>query len=276
MPSNTQNKAKKNKFFRKLNRKTKIEIAVVAIIILAIVGYFVWDIAAHGPVSQLFDNREEMIEFVNSLGVFGPLAYILLQILQTIVAPIPGNLVGGIGGFLFGWWGVLYTTIGAAIGAAGVFWISRKFGRGLVEKIVAKDKLEKFDFIIGRRTAPLLFLIFLIPGLPDDAVCYIAGLTDLPIRKLIFIFIIGRLPAVVVNNYVGAGLSEGNVNLVFIIVAATVALLGIIYWQQENIVKLLNREYKTTNPKELRRALKRDLNDNGRLDNSIAKKRKKS
>lgn len=241
VPSNTQNSAKKkNKFLRKLSKKTKAEIVIVSIIILAIIGYFIWDLAAHGPVSSLFDNRGEMIDFVNSLGIFGPLAYILLQILQTIVAPIPGNLVGGIGGFLFGWWGILYTTIGATIGATGVFWISRKFGRGLVEKVVAKDKLEKFDFIIGRKTAPLLFLIFLIPGLPDDAVCYIAGLTNIPIKKLIFIFAVGRLPAVVVNNYVGAGLSEGNVNLVFIIVAATVILLGIIYWQQENITKLLN------------------------------------
>lgn len=276
MPSNTPNKPKQAKFFRKLDRKTKIQIAILGISILAIIGYFVWDIIAHGPISQLFDNREQMIDFVNKLGAFGPLAYILLQILQTIIAPIPGNLVGGIGGFLFGWWGVLYTTIGATIGAAGVFWLSRKFGRGLVEKIVAKDKLDKFDFIIGRRASPLLFLVFLLPGLPDDAVCYIAGLTDLPIKKLIFIFAIGRLPSVVVNNYVGAGLSEGNVSLVFIIVAVTVALLGIIYWQQENIVKLLNREYKTKNHKELRKAIKKDLDDNGRLDNSIAKNRKKS
>ena len=267
---------KPRKFLKNLSLKTKLEIALVLFIIAVLIGYIVWDIAAHGPLTSLFDNRDQMIEFVNSLGVFGPLAFILLQILQTVVAPIPGNLVGGIGGFLFGWWGILYTTIGATIGAAGVFWLSRKFGRRLVEKVVKKDQLDKLDFIAHRRAGPLLFLIFLIPGLPDDAVCYIAGLTDVPLKKLIIIFALGRLPAVVVNNYVGMGLSDGNLTLVFVIVAVTVALLGVIYWQQENLMHLLSREYKTKNRQKIHQNMRKDLKDNGKLDNSIAKNRKKS
>lgn len=263
-------------FKKNISTKLKIEIAVVVILCAAICGYVAWDVLSGGPLTQLFNNREEMIAFVGSLGPLGPLAYIALQILQTVVAPIPGNVVGAIGGLLFGWWGILWTTIGATIGATLVFWISRRFGRTLVEKLVKKESLDKFDFVIGKRAGVILFLIFLIPGLPDDIVCYIAGLTDVPLKKLILIFALGRLPAVVGNNIIGTGLSEGNIGLVIGLVTAGAVLFAILYWQQENIMKLLGRQADLEKEnKSLRHDLE-DYADDGKLNNSIAKKSKKS
>lgn len=263
-------------FKKNISTKLKIEIAVVVILCVAICGYVAWDVFSGGPLTQLFNNREEMIAFVGSLGPLGPLAYMALQILQTVVAPIPGNVVGAIGGLLFGWWGILWTTIGATIGATLVFWISRRFGRTLVEKLVKKESLDKFDFVIGKRAGVILFLIFLIPGLPDDIVCYIAGLTDVPLKKLILIFALGRLPAVVGNNIIGTGLSEGNIGLVIGFVTAGAVLFAILYWQQENIMKLLGRQADLEKEnKSLRHDLE-DYADDGKLNNSIAKKSKKS
>ena len=263
-------------FKKNISTKLKIEIAVVVILCVAICGYVAWDVLSGGPLTQLFNNREEMIAFVGSLGPLGPLAYMALQILQTVVAPIPGNVVGAIGGLLFGWWGILWTTIGATIGATLVFWISRRFGRTLVEKLVKKESLDKFDFVIGKRAGVILFLIFLIPGLPDDIVCYIAGLTDVPLKKLILIFALGRLPAVVGNNITGTGLSEGNIGLVIGLVTAGAVLFAILYWQQENIMKLLGRQADLEKEnKSLRHDLE-DYADDGKLNNSIAKKSKKS
>lgn len=261
---------------KSIDKKVKIEIALVALFIIAICGYFAWDVITGGPLTQLFNNREELIIIVEDLGPLGPIAYIGLQILQTVVAPVPGNVVGAIGGLLFGWWGILWTTIGATIGATLVFWVSRRFGRSLVEKLVKKESLEKFDFVVGKRAGIILFLIFLIPGLPDDIVCYVAGLTDVPIKKLIVIFALGRLPAVVGNNLIGTGLSEGNIGLVITFVVIGVAIFAILYKQQENIMKLLGRQSKL---EKENKALKRDLKDyadDGKLNNSIAKKNKKS
>lgn len=193
-----------------------------------------------GSIESFFSDTDAIISFVQSLGPLGPLSYILLQIFQTVVAPIPGNLVGSIGGFLFGWWGVLWTTIGACIGAIIVFWISRKVGRRIIEKFIKKPTLDKFDFLLRGNRAPLLiFLIYLIPGLPDDTVCYIAGLTKVPIKTLVVLFVIGRLPAVVVNNYIGMGLGDGNFTLVFILVAISAVLVLLIYWKQDVIINWL-------------------------------------
>ena len=120
-------------------RKIPKSYIIVGIIILLAIGYIVWDILSSGPLTVFFRDRERIVQTVNQLGPLAPLAYIGLQILQTVVAPIPGNLVGGIGGYMFGWWGVLWTTIGATIGAAIVFWISRRYGRGIVERLVKKS-----------------------------------------------------------------------------------------------------------------------------------------
>ena len=263
-------------FRKNISNKIKIEIAIVIAIVVAACGYFAWDILSGGPLTQLFNSREELIKIVQDLGPLGPLAYMGLQILQTVVAPIPGNVVGAIGGLLFGWWGVLWTTIGATIGATIVFWVSRRFGRSLVEKIVKKESLDKFDFVIGKRASIILFLIFLIPGLPDDIVCYVAGLTDVPIKKLIVIFALGRIPAVVGNNVIGTGLSDGNIGLVVTLVTIGAIIFAILYKQQENIMRLLGRQSELEQDNKV---LKRDLEDyadDGKLNNSIAKKKKKS
>lgn len=264
-------------FKKKISKKTKIELAVVLLVIIAVVAYIIWDISAGGPITRLFNDRERLIQIVEDLGPFGPVAYMLLQAFQGIVAPIPGNIVGMLGGLLFGWWGILWTSIGATLGAAVVFWLSRKFGRNLIEKLVKKEALDKFDFISGKRASTILFLIFLIPGLPDDIVCYVAGLTDVPIKKLIVIFALGRLPAVVGNNYIGMGLSgEGNTAVVITITIISVVIFLVLYSQQEKILALLGRQEKLEKENKKLKYDVKDLSDDGKLNQSVAKKQKKS
>lgn len=226
-------------FKQRLSKKTKLQIAAVAAVVLAAIAYTIWDILAGGPLTSLFSNRELIIERVQSWGIFGPLLYMLLQLVQTVVAPIPAQLVGTIGGYLFGWWGILWTTLGSAIGYFIVFKLSRRFGRPLVEKIFKKSALDKFDFIMNGRATFVLFAIFLIPGLPDDMVCYLAGLTDLPIRKLMVLVLVGRLPAVVVTNMFGAGLGENNMVPVVTAVIIAIVAVVVVYYKRDAIMTFL-------------------------------------
>ena len=245
MPNKKQPKVKQ--FLSGLSSKTQAEIIIGSVVVVLIIGYIIWDVVAGGPLTQLFSNREELIKIVQDLGPLGPVVYMLLQALQGIVAPIPSNIVGIVGGFLFGWWGVLWTTIGATLGATVVFWLSRRYGRKLVEKLVKKESLEKFDFVIGKRASLILFLIFIIPGLPDDIVCYVAGLTDVPLKKLILIFALGRLPAVVSNNYIGMGFSgEGNPIVVVVITIVSVLIFAFLYFRQNELLKFLKSKEKTS------------------------------
>ena len=228
-------------FKQRLSRKTKIQAIVAGLVILILIILFVLDLTLHGPVTTALTNKDEILDFVKSLGVLGPLAFIVIQVLQTVVAPIPGNVAGAIGGFLFGWWGVLWTTIGSAIGFFIVFWLSRRFGRGFVEKIVKKTALEKFDYLAKEKGAFVFFLIFLIPGLPDDIVGYLAGLTAIPIKKLMAMAIIGRMPSVIATNMFGSGLGESDIRPVVIVAIVSAIILAIIAIKRESIMRWLRQ-----------------------------------
>lgn len=269
-------------FKKKLSKKTKLQLLAVILVVALIGGYIIWDVTQKGPLTEFFSNTDELRAWVEKQGVLGPLAFILLQFIQTVVAPIPGNVVGMLGGYLFGLWGILWSLIGSALGFWAVFALSRHFGRPLVEKIVKKESLEKFDFVFDKRGPFILFMIFLIPGLPDDVVCYIAGLTEIPIRNLMAMVIIGRLPAVVGNNLIGAGLGDGNYMMVIIFTVVIAILLALIYTQQERIFKLLGLATKQeTEIKEQQKQIKqlkynvKDLADDGKLNQSAEKTRTK-
>lgn len=230
-------------FKKRISRKTIFKLVALIVIIVAILGYVAWDVIADGPLTRLFseENRDQLQQTISSWGIFAPLLYILLQVVQTVVAPIPGQVVGGIGGYLFGGWGVLWTSIGTLIGCWIVFRLARRFGRPLLEKIFKKTAIDKFDFIINAKSAALiLFAIFLLPGFPDDIICYIAGLTKLPIRRLMLIVLLGRLPVITITNYLGAGLTE-NLSMVAIVSVISVVILGVATWQRERIMQFLKR-----------------------------------
>lgn len=239
LPIKDQPPAKKPS--RKLSTGAKVKIAILALLVLAATIYVIWDAVTSGPLTRLFQNRDELVAYIKTKGVLAPIVYVLLQIAQTVFAPIPGNIVGGVGGFLFGWWGILWTLIGSMIGFWIVFVLSRRFGRPLVEKVIQRENLEKFDFIIGKRAPVVLFVIFLIPGLPDDIVAYIAGLTEVKIKNLVLLAIIGRLPSIVVTNYIGMGLGVGNVRLIGLITLGVALVLAVIVWQRERIMRWIHK-----------------------------------
>lgn len=232
-------------FKKRLPRKAKIQIFLISVAILIILALLAWDIIAKGPLTSLLSDRERLTTIVKNAGIFGPLLYMLLQIIQTIAAPIPGQLVGTIGGLLFGWWGILWTVIGSAIGFFIVFVLTRKFGRPLIEKLVKKEHLDKFDFIAGKKAPIILFSIFVLPGFPDDIVCYVAGLTDIPIKQLMAMIVIGRLPAVVVTNIFGDSLGKQNFAVIATVIIISIIMIALAAIFNKKIIeffKKLNQE----------------------------------
>ena len=140
-------------------------------------------------------NRYRLKAYIRSFGPYSPLAYVLLQILQVIVAPIPGGAIEFLGGYLFGvWGGFLYSMVGLIIGSWIAFSLARAFEKLALEKFVSEKTIKKFDYLIGHEGAILSFLLFVIPGFPKDALCYLLGLTPMHIGVFLVISTIGRIP----------------------------------------------------------------------------------
>ena len=194
-------------------------------------------------------NRHELKRFILSFGAYSPLAYILLQIIQVIVAPIPGGAVEFLGGYLFGVKaGFLYSMIGLILGSWSAFSLAKIFEKLAVEKFVSPNTRKKFDYLIGHEGAILSFLLFLIPGFPKDALCYILGLTPMHLVAFLIISTIGRIPGTLMACLQGGKAFDHQYKtfLILLGISALVILVFYIYHDQIHhlIKKLKGGEYK--------------------------------
>ena len=89
-----------------------------------------------------------------------------------------------------------------------------------------------------------------VPGLPDDMVGYMAGLTNVPLGKLMALVTLGRLPSVIVMNYVGMGVSESNLVPVIIVCGVVVTILAVIAWKREKLIAFLKKHSKSKSNEE--------------------------
>ncbi len=190
--------------------------------------------------SEFLTDPFGLREFISDFGALGPIVYIIIAILQVVLAPIPGQVMGIASGFLFGaLLGTIYSIIGLGIGSYIAFALSRRYGRPFVEKMVSKKNLERFDSAVERGGAATIFLIFLLPALPDDAVCFICGLTKIRIRLLVILSVLGRLPGFIVLNLVGDGIASQDPMVPTIVFIVMMIISGIMYIFREKIEKYL-------------------------------------
>ncbi len=143
---------------------------------------------------RVFISRHHLISFLESLGAWGGVGLIALQALQVLIAPIPGEVTGLLGGYVYGpYLGVLLSTIGLTMGSYLAFALSKALGRPFVKKLVPASTLKRFDYLLHHKGAFFVFLLFLIPGIPKDYLCYILGLGSLSTTEFLVIGGTGRL-----------------------------------------------------------------------------------
>lgn len=189
----------------------------------------------------LFLDQGRLLHFLNSLGSWGLAAFIGLQALQVIVAPIPGQVTGILGGYLYGpFHGTLFSTLGLTLGSSVAFLLSRTFGRPLVEKVVRQSLLDRFDRVLNGRGLLLVLLLFLLPGVPKDPLCYMLGLGPLSMKEFLVVGGFGRLFGTILLSFGGAFLKFHQYGKLVTLaaVAAAVVLLTMIY--QSQLEKLLH------------------------------------
>jgi len=157
------------------------------------------------PLWVIIRDRSRLQAWVASLGPWGPLATISLNVLQVILAPIPGQFVGVINGYLYGIAaGTLYSLLGLIIGTGMAMALARRFGRPLVERLVPKAQMARWDDITAHQGPWFFFLVFLFPFVPDDITSFLIGLSPLSIPRMLVLVTFGRLPGVFVSCWVGA------------------------------------------------------------------------
>ena len=183
----------------------------------------------HKELWGLFKDREAIRSWIEGRGIWGPLAYMGLQVIQVVIFVIPGEIVQVAGGYAFGFWlGSLYTLIGITLGSLCNFYAGRLLGRPFVESLFARDKIEKVELVTGSsKGAAGFFFLFVIPGIPKDVLCYIAGVSKLALPAFLGVSMAGRLPGILGSAYMGSAAYSGAYRGAIIVLAIAVALFAL-------------------------------------------------
>jgi uncharacterized membrane protein YdjX (TVP38/TMEM64 family) len=181
------------------------KIAILSL--LVIVGIYLF---VHYHLYVFFIDKQKAINLVKSFGPYSVFIFISLQILQVIVAPIPGEITGFLGGYLYGpVLGTIYSSVGLTLGSWLAFMLARWYGYPFVERIVTASILEKYNSFMKHQGLFISFMFFLIPGFPKDCLCYIMGLSSMNTIAFIIIATIGRLFGTVLLSISG-GYARNN------------------------------------------------------------------
>jgi uncharacterized membrane protein YdjX (TVP38/TMEM64 family) len=200
------------------------------------------------------ENTDAVAHYVLSYGSWAPVFFVALQVCQVVVLPIPGQVIGIVAGYIFGWkLGTIYTMAGLAFGMIIVFTLSRKLGRSFVEKLNGPEAMRDLEALFSssdnpggfyhrsahtlRSNALLTFFLFmLLPGLPDNLACFVAGLTRIPIRYLLVAALVGRFPAALTLSLFGDGWSKAESSTTLLALAGAALVLTVVFlWKKQKI-----------------------------------------
>lgn len=213
---------------------------VAFFVLLAVIVVAAWpyiaDVFTEGGVDRL-------VERVRSAGPAGVFMLLGMQFLQVVVAFIPGEVVQLAAGLMFGpLWGALIILVGCAISSSVIYLLVHKLGSPFVQGMVSTEHLDKFkEFEATGKLDIIVFVLFLIPGLPKDVFTYLVPLTNMPLKKFIALTTVGRIPGVIASTYTASGLAQGQIvgPVVVIGIVAIVAVFAIVF--RERIMDAFGR-----------------------------------
>ena len=148
-------------------------------------------------------------DYILSFGYWGPVASLLLMVLQALAAPIPSFVITFANGLAYGvFWGTLLSVAGHSLAAGVCFWIARTLGRGPVEVLAGRAGLAAADRWFTRRGGLAVFLARLVPGIGFDAVSYAAGLSGIRFGRFMLATTLGVAPQAALYAYLGQSASQ--------------------------------------------------------------------
>ena len=221
---------------------------VLGSIILLIIIFLLTPLGKNllSSIKFAFSSQDQLQQYIKGYGILAPLVFIAIQILQVIIAPIPGNITTLASGAIFGVFnGFIYGITGIIIGSIIAYWLARFLGKPLVVKLIGKNTYNKYaDTFIGRSFVVLL-TVFLFPFFPDDALCLIAGVSNIKFGLFLILVIVGRSPSVLLTSYIGAGVITLQLWQWILIAVISFTLIGLSFKFGSKIEKYFKKIYKS-------------------------------
>ena len=223
-----------------MNKRLIIKISILILLLIIgiklIFSYHYYDYFAY--------YNQKLIAFIESFHPYDDLVFIVIQIFQVLVAgALPAEISGVVGGYLYGpVVGTIYSTIGLSIGSWLAFLISRVYGMPLVRRLLNPTILDKYDHFIEARGPLVCFILFLIPGFPKAALCYIIGLSQMNIWIFVAVSTVGRLFGTILLSVTGDSIRTMRVLVLFIIFSLVAIFYLLVYLYRHKLLKMTRKQ----------------------------------
>lgn len=179
------------------------------------------------PIEALLGIGEQVRAELPKYGPLAPVVYIVFYAGQIVLAPLPGAALAYTAGYLFGPIpAAIYSMTGILIGGAVGFWMARRFGWPIIEKMAPASWIARWRSLSAVNSSFTWFLLMLAPT--ADVMYFIAGLTTLSFRRFMVIVLLGRLPGIILSSILGANVEAFGIQWFFILIGVmlVVSLLG--------------------------------------------------
>ena len=143
----------------------------------------------------VFKDINALRGLVGNSVILGPIIFMLLQILQVVIPIIPGGISSAAGVLIFGpYLGFVYNYVGISIGSVIIFLLGRRYGKPFILSMISDKTYDKYIGWLDNqsRFEKLFALAIFLPVAPDDALCLMAGLTNVSVKKFTLIILLAK------------------------------------------------------------------------------------
>ncbi len=213
-----------------------------------IVVNVMWDLDSYPTTDAKVDK---LVEMLRSTGGWSMLAFVMLQIFQVVILPLPAAVCYLPGTVVFGPLNAtLLASAGVITGSFVNYFIGKAFGRRVVDWIAGSGVAEKYSYI-GRRGKTLFLIMQLLPFFPDDILCMVAGMSGMNFLWFSGVIIVARPLVVIAFCYLGSGtiipFSGWGIAVWIVILVAAVALAVLSFKYQDRFEGWLRKKFQKKN-----------------------------
>ncbi|MBQ9415433.1 MAG: TVP38/TMEM64 family protein [Clostridia bacterium] len=206
-----------------LKLKRVIALIIIGIILTVFVLVFIY-VAI--PMFRYAKNPSEFQEWIAQFGPWGKLVLFGMQVMQIVVAFIPGGPLEVVAGVAFGqWWALILCVLGAFVGDLIGFFLARILGSWVVHLFFSDKELKAIAWINRQKSRDLfVFIFFLVPGMPKDVLSYLMGLTNMKWYRFSLIALFARIPAILMSSVAGNSIAGKNYGLAIGLLVAIISI----------------------------------------------------
>ena len=225
-----------------MNKRLIIKIFILVLLLIIVIKLFF----SYHYYEYFTYYNQKLIAFIESFHPYDDLVFIVIQVIQVLIAgALPAEISGFVGGYLYGpVVGTIYSTIGLSIGSWLAFLLSRIFGMPLVRRLLNPSIIDRYDHFIEARGPLVCFILFLIPGFPKAALCYIIGLSQMNIWIFVAVSTIGRLFGTILLSLTGDSVRTMRIAVLLIILGLVAIFYLMVYLYRHKLLEMTRKQYK--------------------------------